>query len=408
VGAAPKRSFPLLPILAVVAVLIAGIGFFVASGGDDDDGGGTPSEIFLEPASSVGADPFTDSVATALSTTTTAAPTTTATTASTGAPSTPAVRAVQGTAPGLYGGTRNQQECNKDQLISFLEANPAKGQAWATVQGIQPSDIRSYISALAPVLLQKDTRVTNHGFKNGRATQHQSVLQAGTAVLVDNTGVPRARCACGNPLLPPQQATQKFTGTPWPGFDANAVQVIAAADPVPQLQVRDVNDGSRIDRPVQPFTPSATTTTTATGSSTTATTAASSGPNVASTGTGTASGSVGGSGPELALDGDPNTAWLSPADGSNPSLYIWETPNAVDLHDVTIVPIATAGQGFARVTMRMFTADGSELFNETKELVGSPDPTVTFKPGVKGGRIIFTFEGHENAAGSGFAELQIS
>jgi hypothetical protein len=40
------------------------------------------------------------------------------------------------------------------------------------------------------VILQRDTRVTNHGFRNGRATPTQSILQAGTAVLVDEYGVP--------------------------------------------------------------------------------------------------------------------------------------------------------------------------------------------------------------------------
>jgi hypothetical protein len=77
-----------------------------------------------------------------------------------------------------------------------------------------------YIDSLTPVLLRSDTRVTNHGFRDGWATPYQAVLQAGTAVLVDNTGVPRARCACGNPLTPPQAVptTPTYQGTPWPGF----------------------------------------------------------------------------------------------------------------------------------------------------------------------------------------------
>ena len=37
--------------------------------------------------------------------------------------------------------------CDKDQLISFLEANPDKAAAWAAVQGIDPSAIRAFIGA---------------------------------------------------------------------------------------------------------------------------------------------------------------------------------------------------------------------------------------------------------------------
>ena len=45
--------------------------------------------------------------------------------------------------------------------------------------------------------------MTNHSFVDGRAVAFQSILQAGTAVLVDKDGVPVARCRCGNPLLEP-------------------------------------------------------------------------------------------------------------------------------------------------------------------------------------------------------------
>ncbi|MGH3907098.1 MAG: DUF6777 domain-containing protein, partial [Pseudonocardiaceae bacterium] len=42
-----------------------------------------------------------------------------------------------------------------------------------------------------------DTRVTNHGYRDGKATDRQAVLQAGTAVLVDEKGRPRVKCGCG-------------------------------------------------------------------------------------------------------------------------------------------------------------------------------------------------------------------
>ena len=56
-----------------------------------------------------------------------------------------------------------------------------------------------YLRGLTSVVLRADTQVTNHGFRDARVTGFQSVLQAGTAVLVDNRGVPRVRCACGSP-----------------------------------------------------------------------------------------------------------------------------------------------------------------------------------------------------------------
>ncbi len=63
--------------------------------------------------------------------------------------------------------------------------------------------VARYIRKLKPVTLTRDTRVTNHSFVDGRAVGFQAILQAGTAVLVDENGEPVARCRCGNPLLEP-------------------------------------------------------------------------------------------------------------------------------------------------------------------------------------------------------------
>jgi len=63
--------------------------------------------------------------------------------------------------------------------------------------------------------------VTNHGFEGGRARPAQAVLQAGSAVMVDDRGVPRVRCACGNPLAEPAavSSSPRFSGRRWEGFD---------------------------------------------------------------------------------------------------------------------------------------------------------------------------------------------
>jgi hypothetical protein len=79
------------------------------------------------------------------------------------------------------------------------------------------------------LILRSDTAVTNHGFANGKATTLNSVLQAGTAVLVDRAGVPRVRCACGNPLTPAKTYSRPaYSGAPWPRFDP---QLITAIEP---------------------------------------------------------------------------------------------------------------------------------------------------------------------------------
>src|SRR6202035_2393805 len=90
------------------------------------------------------------------------------------------------------------------------------------------AQIPDYVKELTPVILREDTRVTNHGFLNGGPTTLQSVLQAGTAVMVDAYGVPRVRCACGNPLSPPIPVPEapSYTGAAWPGFSPPMVVVI--------------------------------------------------------------------------------------------------------------------------------------------------------------------------------------
>jgi hypothetical protein len=128
--------------------------------------------------------------------------------------------------PGLFGGTMQQGSCNKEQLVTFLEQNADKGQAWAQTLGISFTDIRTYVNALTPMLLRSDTRVTNHGWKNGKITTIRVVLQAGTAVLVDEKGFPVVKCYCGNPLTPPEAYPPKYTGPKWSYFNPESLTVV--------------------------------------------------------------------------------------------------------------------------------------------------------------------------------------
>jgi hypothetical protein len=183
------------------------------------------------------------------------------------------VSTVSGAAPGLYGGTEILTVCNKDALIQFMQANLDKAAAWAGVQDIDVADIPEFIENLTDVVLQVDTRVTNHGFRDGVANPINSVLQAGTAVLVDTFGVPRVRCFCGNPLLPAIELSASVTvrGTQWPGFDLGNTVVVRAIEEVLGFDVNDILSMRRFVKPVGglPIVVPETTTTTATSTTTT-------------------------------------------------------------------------------------------------------------------------------------------
>lgn len=239
--------------MAVVVVLGGLIGVLVATGdgGDEsatDDTEVAPEEIFLEPVAERGRDPFTDSVADPDNPEVEPPE---PPEAEGGAGDVTAITATPADTPGLYGGTRDDTSCDKDQLVAFLEANPAKARAWAGVLDIEVEDIGTYVDSLTPILLTADTRVTNHGFRDGRATTLQSVLQAGTAVLVDEFGQPVVRCACGNPLTAPRALSRPvYSGPEWPGWSPTTVVVVERTTVrIDVLILVDVVTGEPFGRP---------------------------------------------------------------------------------------------------------------------------------------------------------------
>lgn len=228
--------------VGVVVLLIAVTVAVVLLTSDDAEAG----EIFLAPATEVGDDPFTDSMSNPDN-----RPVASQGTTGTSAGGALEVRSAAGSQPGLYGGTQNQAQCDRRQMIDFLLANPDKGRAWAGVQGIAFNQLEDYILDLTSMQLRADTRVTNHGFRNGRATEIQTVLQAGTAVLVDRQGIPRARCACGNPLTPPRavSTTPRFRGPRWPGFTPSGLTVIQVDVTIDIFVIVDIDTGDPFTRP---------------------------------------------------------------------------------------------------------------------------------------------------------------
>ncbi|WP_242432791.1 DUF6777 domain-containing protein [Streptomyces sp. Root1310] len=219
---------------AVVAVTALAVVLALVNGGGSGSGGGASGqvgEVFMQPAGKTGPEPYIKPVVDDSS----FPPASVAPSGS--SPPADTVSGVDGGDDGLYGGTRNVSSCDVERQIKALRADPAKNRAFASVAGVAPSGVPAHLRSLTPVQLRLDTRVTNHGYRDGAATTYQAVLQAGTAVLVDRHGVPRVRCACGNPLTPPlaQRAGFKRTGDPWPAYSPATTVVVK-----PSVTVIDV------------------------------------------------------------------------------------------------------------------------------------------------------------------------
>ena len=138
-------------------------------------------------------------------------------------------------------------------LVTDLDRRDAVPLSWAGVHEIEVDEIPDYVALLTPLVLTADTRVTNHGFIDGVAVPRQSVLQVGTAVLVDEFGAPRVRCSSGSPLLAPEavQGTTSYTGQAWDTFTPTQIVAVAAApDPLTEFVVFDVVAGDEFVRPV--------------------------------------------------------------------------------------------------------------------------------------------------------------
>lgn len=204
-----------------------------------------PGEVFLQPAAEIGPNPFTTEPLAATPDPELAQPVVNEA-ASVPAPQQVSIQANSGGEVGLYGGSLDNASCDMPKLINFLSSNPDKAAAWVAAQNADPNlrfvggqltvaALPAYLAGLTPVVLLADTRVTNHGFENGSATPFQAVFQKGTAVLIDSYGVLRARCLCGNPLIPPVPSSIPITyvGGQWRDFDPANVSVVTSA---PQAQ----------------------------------------------------------------------------------------------------------------------------------------------------------------------------
>ena len=159
-------------------------------------------------------------------------------------------RVATGTAPGVYGGNGATRACNSQALITYLRKNPGNAAAWAKASGIPRHNISIFVTSLTPVVLMNDTRVTNHGYDQATIAPRQSILQAGTAVMVDTTGTPRVVCNSGNPLTATRPIViTKTRGDAWPGFDAKAVTTIKPGTAVQTLTLLNTQTGEYYRQP---------------------------------------------------------------------------------------------------------------------------------------------------------------
>ncbi|MGW0904657.1 DUF6777 domain-containing protein [Streptomyces sp. NPDC002853] len=247
----PTRPTRPTRIYATAFALSAALAVAGCSGGGEKNSAAGDAELFMQPVAAQGPDPFTDSTATSTATPSPVTRSPQPSPTGTSSPTAQGVRSLSGGTPGLYGGTHSLGSCDVGAQVRFLTADQGKSRAFAQASGISRADIPGFLRGLTPVVLRADTRVTNHGYRDGGATSFQSVLQTGTAVLVDNRGLPRVRCACGNPLKPPValKGTPSHQGEQWSGYrPAQVVVVTPAPKIIVNITIVNIVDNTWIER----------------------------------------------------------------------------------------------------------------------------------------------------------------
>jgi len=150
-------------------------------------------------------------------------------------------RTPTGELDGLYLDSTGSSGCNRAPLESTLRGDPALATAWAAPLGVNAMQAPVYVAAgLTPVRLRADTRLTAHGNSGGRARPYAATLQAGTAVLVDDRGLPRVRCADGAPLTGALPLADPVYGSGWDGFDpATTIEIRPAGAKIVEFGLVD-------------------------------------------------------------------------------------------------------------------------------------------------------------------------
>jgi len=153
---------------------------------------------------------------------------------------------VDGTEARLYA-SHTSSICDTKALVEALSEDPGARDAWLGLMGIDKDAIEASIAAMTPLVLTRDTAVSNSRYEGGEGVWFQAVLQAGTPVLVDSSGVPRIKCSCGNPLGPSSRdgrTDSDYIGEGWDRFDPdNVITIKAAKGDLKNLETVDLSTG---------------------------------------------------------------------------------------------------------------------------------------------------------------------
>jgi hypothetical protein len=150
---------------------------------------------------------------------------------------------------GLYLDSTGSAACDRTPLKSALR-DPGLAAVWAAPLGVAAPAAPQYVTGLTPVRLRADTRLTAHRNSGGEARPYAATLQAGTAVLVDDRGRPRVRCADGAPLGDARPVDGPIYSGGWAGFDPAAViEIRPAAGRVAEFGLVDAAGEEPFRRP---------------------------------------------------------------------------------------------------------------------------------------------------------------
>ena len=314
--------------------------------------------------------------------------------------------------PGTFGGSGSNLVCDREKLLHYLHDDPARLRVWASVRGIDPGNVDAYVRALQPATLAADMRVTNHSFVNGNAQAYQSILPAGTAVLLDSSGQVVTRCLCGNPLtaaIPIGQGrcqgcpTNGYTPPPVP---AAGVPAPAAIEPNPPPVLTP-----------SPSTPVATPSATASATPTPSPTP--SPPptvNLSPSATATASSTTAGYPASNVVDGDTTTSWFSTGPDSNTGTssltLVLAAPSTVSRiefvgNENQARPDFRTGFGYGRWTIDLMDGSGAVLYTVNSVAPADRSQSADFASISGVVRVRFTGYDSQSPNCGGFAELRV-
>lgn len=158
-------------------------------------------------------------------------------------PSRKVAKTVSGDEPGLYGGFFGESPCDIEELREGI-AESGAAQLW---QQAVASPAKTYLNDKTPALLSYDTYVSRAVLSGDQVQWEPAVLQAGTPVLVDDTGLPVVSCTTGTPL---EEPSVPFDGSSvaadpatWEGFRKSRVTtVVPANSTLTQLDLANLAD----------------------------------------------------------------------------------------------------------------------------------------------------------------------